>query len=442
MHILKFNGVLLVIIFLLTTPLVSQSIPDSAWTLEQCLDIAFANNPGVAAMEHDVVTAQERHLQAIGERLPRLSAKGSYSRNLDAQRILPVRQPGDPAILSRDIFSGDIVLSLPLFTGGKVSNQIKATELLHQAATYQLARNRQELVFNVSSVFFSILAQRHVIESLEFSLKTMDTHLNRIEDLIAGKKASRVDRMRTEVRLADVRQALVRERGILDIERRVLVNLLGLESAVDGFSLNGELTHPIQTTIPELKTTLTSAYKQRDDYLAARSSLEAQMRNVDLAQSGYWPTVLLQGTYGGRWAAGQTMGTGAEHGDVGYAGLAMEIPLFEGRQVTARVREERAQLRAAEERLRQFELRIRLEVETALSNILSSEQRAVAVQKSMELARESLRIEQEKYALGEGAIVDVLDAQSALLETETTYYRALAEYRTARAQFTLAIGEE
>lgn len=75
-------------------------------------------------------------------------------------------------------------------------------------------------------------------------------------------------------------------------------------------------------------------------------------------------------------------------------------------------------------------------------NIGSSQERVEAIRKAIAQARESLRIEQEKYDLGMGAIVDVLDAQAALLESETTYYRVLAEHRTALAQLKLAMGEE
>jgi len=42
-------------------------------------------------------------------------------------------------------------------------------------------------------------------------------------------------------------------------------------------------------------------------------------------------------------------------------------------------------------------------------------------------AEESPRIEREKYDLGKGSITDVLDAQSALLDSQTNYYRALAD---------------
>jgi outer membrane protein TolC len=127
---------------------------------------------------------------------------------------------------------------------------------------------------------------------------------------------------------------------------------------------------------------------------------------------------------------------------VGRAGLVLEVPIFEGGQVDAGIREQRANLAAAQERLRLLDLQVRLEVETALFNVESSAERAAAVRTSIAQAKESLRIEQQKYSLGKGAIVDVLDAQTALLETETTYYRVLADYHTAIAQLKLAMGEE
>ena len=64
------------------------------------------------------------------------------------------------------------------------------------------------------------------------------------------------------------------------------------------------------------------------------------------------------------------------------------------------------------------------------------------MQKSIEQAEESLRIEREKYELGKGSITDVLDAQAALLEAQTVYYNALADYNSSVAQWRLAIGED
>ncbi len=410
--------------------------------LEQAIEIALANNPEVAAMEWDTVAAQAKEEQIFAERLPRLGLAGGYNHHLDEQRLLPVAQPGDPAILSRDIFSGDIIMSLPIFTGGRLINQVKAADLLQQAAAHKLARSKEELVYNVSSVFFSILAQRQVIESLEFSRQVLQEHLKRVDALVAAQKAAEVDRLRTNVRIADIEQKLVREENIQAIQYRVLANLLGIDNHTNKMSLYGELELSDKIIVPEFEETLAKAWTGRDDYLAVRSALEAQARNVDAVRAEHWPTVLIQGSYGGRWAAGSTTGTGDEFGDVGRVGLTLEIPIYDGGRINAKIQEQRAGLVAARERFNKLELQIRLEVETALLNIQSSRERIEAIQKAVEQAKESLRIEREKYELGKGAIVDVFDAQDALLESQTNYFRALADYNAAIAQLNLAVGEE
>ena len=106
------------------------------------------------------------------------------------------------------------------------------------------------------------------------------------------------------------------------------------------------------------------------------------------------------------------------------------------------MRQQRAELAAAQERLRKLELQIRLEVEMAVLNVTSSQERVFATEKAIEQAKESLRIERQKYDLGKGSISDVLDAQSALLDSQTNYYRALAAHNTSVAQWCLATGEE
>jgi outer membrane protein TolC len=423
------------------------SLPAGPLDLPQSIRIALANNPDIAAAGWDEKSAQAQYDTAFGERLPSLKAVGGYAHYNDDQRLIPTRYNGEPGVFGDDIAAADLVLTLPLFTGGRLINQVKAADLLYKAAGQRLARSRQELTFNVSSVFFSILAQQRVVESLEFSRRVLDENIKRVDALIAAQKAAKVDRLRTEVRLADIQQRWVRERNVMAIQYRVLANLLGFAGAPnDPPSVQGELAPGPQVDIPDCETAFASARSRRGDYLAARSTLEAQARNVDAARAGHLPTVSLQGAYGERWALGGT--TGPPRGgvddseDVGRIGVVVEIPLFEGGRVEARIRDQLSKLAAAQERLRKLELQICLETETALLNIQSSRERIDATQKAVDQAMESLRIEGLKYDAGKGAILDVLDAQSALLDSQVNYYRALTDFHTALAQLRFATGEE
>ncbi len=427
-----------------STSIRETALPGDSLTLLRAIEVALDNNPGITSAAWEIERASAQQNMAVGELLPRLYGTGGYMHNLDPQRLVAVRNSLEPAVFSRDIASADVVVQMPLFTGGRLINRVRAASLLEQSAKHRFARSREELVYNVTSVFHSILAQRRVVESVEFSRQTLLEHLKRVETLVESQKAALVDRLRTEVRLADVTQRLVRETNILDIQHRLLANLLGLESDTASLSIRGELTPLVETRELDTDSIFIAAQLDRGDYLAANTGLEAQARTVDAARAAHWPTLSLQGSYGYRWAVDdEVRASGASTSeDIGRIGIVFDIPFFEGGRVHAKVSAERARLAEQQARLRQLELQIRLEIETALLNRKAASNRLEATGKAVDQATESLRIEREKYELGRGAIVDVLDAQSALLDAQTNHYRALADLNIAQAQLRLAAGSE
>lgn len=401
-------------------------------TLERCLELALANNPELTATVWESAAAAGRLDQARASNWPTVTVEGNTSRFLDPQRLIPARYNGEPGSFDRDIHRADMLLKLPLFAGGRIVNEIAAADLIRQAEEHRLGRTREELIFNVSSVFYAILGQQKVIHSLEFSIEAMQEHLKQVSALVASQKAAKVDLLRTEVRLAELRQALVKEQNVLAVQKRILANLMGLDYDTKRFAIQGRLSFEDRPV--DASPLMDFAMSRRLDYLAARARLEAQARKVDVARSGHRPTVSLIGTYGVR---ADSLG---DEEDVGSIGLGVSVPLFEGGRVMAKVDEERRLLAAAQERLRKLELQIRQEVETAVLDVRSSSERIRALEKSIEQAKESLRIERQKYDLGMGSMMDVLDAQSARLASETSYYRALVDFHIALARLDLAAG--
>jgi outer membrane protein TolC len=417
-------------------------------SLEKCIQIALANNPDIAARRWEVTQAEAQKDGALGARWPTIRAAGAYNYfYFDAQRLIPARENNEPGVFSHTITGADLLLSMPLFTGGQITNRIKASELLQAASENRLARTREELVFNVTSVFDAILGQQQVIGSLQFSIDVLQQQIDRIKDLISVQKGTKVDLLRTEVRLANLEQRLLQEKNTLLIQQRVLANLMGLKDSEGPMAIEGQLKFTPLEKYPEGLSP--GVYKTREDYLAAKSELDAQGRRVEVARGGHWPTLSVRGSYGWRYApsaiptriASNASGMDNPH-DIGAVGLFVDIPLFEGGQIDARIRDELARLEAQRERLKKLELQIRLEVETAAANVNSLRQRIITTEKSIEQAKESLDIEREKYGLGKSTITDVLDVQGALLEAQSTYYRALADYEAAKAQLRLATGEK
>lgn len=485
----------------MSVPAASGELPDATSTavageplsLEDCIALALARNPEIAAVGWDAEAARENARAQGAERWPNIHLTGSYFHHQDTQRLGVPSPPGQPQYFAKDIVSADLVLRLPLYAGGRIVNEFRAAELLARAAEKRLARTREETAFNVTSTYYSILAQETVVASTEFARDTLAEHRARVESLIAAQKAARVDALRTGVRLADVEHQLLQARNTRDIQYRFLANLLGLEHGPAGaLALAGGLEEPGDDPSATVDDLAARARVQRGDYAAARAALEAQARRVDAARGAREPSINLEASFGGRQGLGgsgdptsnsagalgvdaagnpswtqttplagggswtATVGAGGvtsqrftpggadpadSFEDLARIGLTVDLPIFEGGRLKARVGEERARLQAARYRLRKLELDIRLEAETALLDAQAARERVRVSGQSIAEAEESLRIEREKYTLGKGAIVDVLDAQTALLDAQTRYGRALSDEHIARARIRLVAGE-
>lgn len=411
--------------------------------LNTAIKIAMVKNPDILASYYDIETAKARYESAVSSSLPNLRFSTSYNYYSDAQRLFPARKNGEPGVFTSNILSSDIVLSFPLFTGGQLINAIKSAELLEKSAEKRMFRTKEELIFNISMVFFNILAQEKVIESVEFSYKTMQEHLERTEELIKLQKAAPVDRLWLEVRLAELKQKIVQEKNLLSILKRTFINLLGIEKDPENLQLIGTLEIPKDNEIYDENYLFTSALQKRPDYIATKLNLEAQAKNLNAVRAMRFPVISLFGSYGLKYAINPIeKPPGTENTEYeGRIGIFLEFPVFDSGRISSKIKEEKSKLASLQEHLRKIELQIKLEVENAILNINSAKERISVAEKAIEQAKETLRIEQLKYELGKGTIVDVLDAQTSLLEAQTSYYRALSSYYISIYQLKLATGE-
>lgn len=442
-------------------PLPPSRPPQQLFSLDQCIEIARRNNPGLAAGTWDVQSALAQRNVAAAERWPQISSVDSYRSFRQTQRLQPARINAEPGMFSSSILAVDLILRMPIFTGGRIRSEISAAEFQSLAAENRLARTWEELIFNISSAHYTILGQRRLIDSLRFSRDVLAKQRRRVLDMMAADKAAKVDVLRTEVRIADLEQRLVRETTVVEIQKRLLATLMGIIGQNVPVDVQGSLG--LRGPVPHLDAALAMAYAERSDYRASRASLDAQAMKLNSARAALWPKVSLEGSYGLRAAAGiddngvaytKRLNQAAQKPlrgpwpnpdsnlPVGQIGVVVDYPLFDGGRISSQINDQQAKLASGQAQLRKLELQIRLDVETALLNVSSAYRRVQATRKAIEQSKESFRIEQEKYDLGKGTITDVLDAQSAMLDAETNYYRALAEYNIAVAQLGLATGEK
>ena len=404
-----------------------------AWTLPQLVRHALANNKGLKAAGLATKVAEEDIDIAEGQRWPQVSAVGSVLHTPIRDRLLferhGRRRPDNP--FQDTILNYGVEVRLPLYTGGRIRREIRVAEAEHVAAQSRADLTRQELIFNVTSTYYTYLRIQHDVAARESLVRSVEESRRIAREQAALGRVARIDVLRLEARLAQVESELAIARNGLDRSVATLKALLALPSAF-ALQVAGELS-PAQPAY-DFETARAATLAMRPDLIALRRKIAAQRERVGIAKARQWPTVDASALYG--FATGEDRTAN----DAKFF-LNLRLPLFTGDVLPAKKRKAFARLRELEARLAAAERRALAEVERALIDLSSTQARMTAGWRAIERAEESLRVEREKFREGRGTGNDLLLAEEALLRARTQYAAAVADSQIADAALRLATGE-
>jgi len=413
----------------------AQAPPTPAFSLEEIVAAALARNPQLAASRADVETAR-RQLEAnqtLG--LPKLGLGANYA-YFPTPAIVP------PFVITTEIQkSGNyggvagVTLSLPLYTGGQIPLQIRVAELGALVAEHNLGETRQDLIFNLSSLYYTALRLDAAIVATRQSVASLEGARKVVQEFVKVGKAPQLDLLRIEARLANVSQDLIAVQNAETVTLASIETLMGTPVNTP-IRVAGPLAGPAATpqpAPPDVPSLLKEALQHRPEYLAVLARQQQQEERVRLARAQLLPVVSLNAGYGVQ--GGQNTITQG----VGQVSVGVTFPLFDA-TLAARVRQEEAALAALQHRVDNLRLQIGLDVEKAVLAVQESAARIQASEAGLAQAREALRIEQIRLELGRGIITDVLQAQADLLRAEVTHDEAVAANQIARVQLQRALG--
>ena len=118
----------------------------------------------------------------------------------------------------------------------------------------------------------------------------------------------------------------------------------------------------------------------------------------------------------------------------------MTFPLFDGGRRRGQVQAAAAQLDQAQLTRQQLGLRVEREVRTALADLDSARSRVAALRDSVAESERVLHDERLKYDAGRSVVNFVLDAESALLTSQSLLSQAERSVATAMLALDLSVG--
>ena len=407
-----------VISSILACSISSQAFPEN---LLQVYQDAKQNDSQLKISEINFLATLEKKPQVLSGLKPRvdLGANASYNLQYTSRTI----RPDDGAGFLN--LGYNLSLNKSLFNK-KLDAQVEQVDSSIKQAKALLEADRQSLIIRVAEAYFQYLNAKENLAFRKAEKIAIGRQLNQVKAYFdAGRSAitdvkeaqARYDLAIAQVEVAN-QQIEVSKENIRVITTRYYKSLNGISSQIP-------LVTPSPKNIKSWETTSLSNSKQ---ILSAKYAVKIAQKAVDIERATKDPVINLFAKHAGS----STFGEDAFDQDKidASVGVQLSMPLYQGGNITSRIREARHNLRRARQ---QLELQKRLatqQTRAAYLTIISGLSQVRAFKQALNSTQAAANATQAGFEAGTRTAVDVL---LSLRET----FSAKRDYATARYDFLL-----
>ena len=403
-------------------------------SLTEAKQIALENNPSLAAARERVIQAQEAISQARAAYLPTLSTASAWN------------------------YTETIRESTPVYNENLYSNKISATQLLFDgfsrkyatlAATYgeKMSVAAQQdaqrlLAWSVAQSFLTIQLAR---ENVKIAESDMAFNQHREQEALAKEKSgtgSLSERLNFKTKVNTARKFLISSQQELKESCHGLAALMGYRNAqfpegmvigpLDIHAISpGKVDNKPQKMDVDGNHDMDYFLAQRPDLLQAEYAIKAAGAQINLAESGYYPTVALTGSYG--------LSSGVEFKDMGdtdkmgaAVGVTVNFELFSGGATKSSVREAISAKKELEKKLESSKLTAMSDIKSAADEINTTQRQLALQMENTSLVKQMRDLVEKEYNAGQASLV-------RLNEVQNDFVGALGDLAIARVSLILAL---
>jgi outer membrane protein TolC len=404
--------------------------------LEEAVNIGLENAPLIVARIGDYVASQQRVNQALAPLLPQLTGSGSYGRLRGISSI-------DGSAGTNDFGSASVTASQLLFDFGRTWAAKDVAKSNAGALKEVLEGQKLDVAQLVKTQYFTLLLSKRLVQVNLAALDRAEVNLRSAQGFFQVGTQPKSFVTRAEVDVANARVNVIRAQNAVNLARVALNTAMGI--AINSPTEVKDLLTYEQFPLDRDRL-VSEALGNRPEYRQVKAQAEAADASVRQTFRDFFPNLFGSGTYGvtgvtGSPAANSRATNGfIDSGNEWNVGLTLSWTIFDGGGKIARYKEAKANLEAAQARVRDTELQIWQNVEQSYLNLGEAEERIGAAQKAVESAEENYQLARGRFDAGVANIIELTDAQLALTQAQSDQAQALSDYRIAIARLERALG--
>ena len=323
--------------------------------------------------------------------------------------------------------------SLPLYTGGKNEATIESSKIGVASAALATERERENMKLTVSKAYYDALQARRTCTVRQEEVDNYRSHYENVSAFYSAGSKAKIDVLRSEVELSNSEQNLIKAQTSYENNLSILRNLLNI-SRTEPLNLTDDVLYePFGRQLPEC---IDYALEHRKDLLNDLNKVKQRELDVKIAEAGYKPTVNLS-------AGADNSNNFSPSSDSSRsisAGVSASWNIFDSGVTKAAVDAAKIDLATARLTADKDRQQIDLDLRQAYTNMREAERRFKSTTDAVNKAQEDYFIAKEKYRAGEGIMLDIIDAQTALSQAQLNFIEAQYDYARYKATVENAMG--
>lgn len=414
--------VILVISILITT----VSFAQTDLSLEEAIQIALQRNSALVKSKNLLVGNEASVKSAYGNLIPSLGIQSNWAwRRIEDVGGTQIDNIGNPYeapptnVETRD-YSVGAGGSVVLFDGLANYANISSAKRDHEAAELNIDKFKRDIVQNTTILYYSILKSKALLKVREENFKYNQKLLETISEKNRLGFAPIADLYAQQVQTGGAEVEMIKAKNEVDITQNTLIDYLSLDvlneynfiSRID--TVDASNLEQYGSEFDNVKSMVEYAIQYRTDYQGQQRTVESADKGITIAKGGFWPS--LRGGYGYSTSAVSVESLFDRR--VWSVNLGLDLPLFSNFNTKTSVEYAKIGLLNAEEDLRALKRKIKIEIKQGYQGFEAVSKALEVAIKTVTSASENRRVQYERYSLGSGTFLEVLqsdrDYQNAL----------------------------
>lgn len=426
----------LFLISIITVIMFTNAFPQQELTLDESIRIALQKNSGLISNENELKRSESNVDAAYGKFLPNLSAFGNFdwNRTEEAGRTTAINGINfyfPPSTTESRSYGVGASSNIVLFDGLSNFANLSRSKNNIEAVKLSIEQKKQEVVFQTINLYYSIVQADQLLKVSEVDVKQQQKNLETIEERNRLGSVTKADVYQQQVQLGNAELQVIQQKNTLETAKSNLLYYLGLD-VMENYKYSSVLTDRevniletnVDTDFNTIDGLVKEALQNRKDYLAQKLTLDSYYNNITMAKSGHLPR--LTGNLGYNSFANSIGNIFDSHNY--SAGLTLSIPIFSGFSVNNQVQSAEVDAMNYELQVHDSERLIKQNLQKSFLDLEAAKKALLVTAKNVKAAEENLKIEQEKYNLGSGKLLDVLIANTSFQNAQTNYINAQFNY--------------